>query len=120
MRIGVIGLGSMGKPMARNVAADGDSVVAYDLDARAVREIACEDVHGAGSAREVAQRCELVLIMVWDDKALRPRSCSAATASWHARPFAGTWSTSAPPRSPSPTRWARRCAAGARDSSTLR
>ena len=71
MRIGVIGLGSMGKPMARNVAADGDCVVAYDLDARAVREIACEDVHGAGSAREVAQRCELVLIMVWDDKALR-------------------------------------------------
>jgi len=71
VKIGVIGLGSMGKPIARNLAVEGDTVLAYDIDARAVDAVASESVAGAASAADIAERCELVVLMVWDDAALR-------------------------------------------------
>lgn len=71
MKIGVVGLGSMGKPMARNLAVGGDTVLAYDIDPRAIEAVACESIRGAASAADIAESCELVLLMVWDDAALR-------------------------------------------------
>jgi 3-hydroxyisobutyrate dehydrogenase-like beta-hydroxyacid dehydrogenase len=69
--IGVVGLGSMGKPMARNIAVDGDRVLAYDIDRSAVRQVEGEAIECAADVADVARRCELVLVMVWNDLALR-------------------------------------------------
>ena len=71
MKIGVIGLGSMGKPMARNLAVAGDTVLAYDIDPHAIEAVASESIQGASSAAQIAECCELILLMVWDDAALR-------------------------------------------------
>ena len=71
MLIGVVGLGSMGKPMARNIAVDGDRVLAYDIDPSAVGQVEGEAIERAADVAEIARRCELVLVMVWNDAALR-------------------------------------------------
>lgn len=71
MNIGVVGLGNMGKPMARNLAVAGDTVLAYDLNAGAMEEVRSEFIHPAAGVDEIASRCELIVIMVWDDAALR-------------------------------------------------
>ena len=39
MKIGFIGLGIMGKPMAKNLLKAGHEVVCYDLDAASVAEV---------------------------------------------------------------------------------
>lgn len=70
MLIGVVGLGSMGKPMARNVAVDGDRVLAYDIDTSAVAAIESDAIRPAADVAGIARHCELVLVMVWDDAAL--------------------------------------------------
>jgi 3-hydroxyisobutyrate dehydrogenase len=54
MRIGFIGLGHMGAPMARNLFAAGFPVTVYDLDPAAVAEL---ESHGAASASDVAACC---------------------------------------------------------------
>lgn len=71
MLIGVVGLGAMGAPMARNLAADGDRVLAYDIDPRRVAASASDAVGAATNVAEIAARCELIVTMVWDDNALR-------------------------------------------------
>jgi len=70
MIIGAIGLGAMGKPMARNLAKDGDSVVAFDIDPAACAVMAGEGLRIAPSPRAVAAECDLVVSMVSDDAAL--------------------------------------------------
>ena len=71
MLIGVVGLGAMGAPMARNLAADGDRVLAYDIDPGRVGASASGVVTAARNIAEMAARCELIVTMVWDDNALR-------------------------------------------------
>ena len=71
MRIGVIGLGSMGRPMARNLVAAGYAVSGCDISPAAVAAAAQDGVEPAASPAKLARRCELVLCMVWDDHALR-------------------------------------------------
>ena len=71
MKIGVIGLGSMGKPMARNLAVAGDTVLGYDIDPLAIEAVASDSIQGASSAAQLGECCELILLMVWDDAALR-------------------------------------------------
>ena len=65
MKIGFVGLGIMGKPMALNLLAAG-----YDLSAYGRRGVP-EDAVGAGampaaSARALAQTCDVVITMVPD------------------------------------------------------
>lgn len=65
MKVGFVGLGIMGKPMAGHLLAGGHEVAAYDI--RAVPE----DFLGAGgvactSAKEVAEASEVTIIMVPD------------------------------------------------------
>jgi 3-hydroxyisobutyrate dehydrogenase len=52
MRVGYLGLGSMGAPMARNLTAAGHDVTVYDLDAERVADLVS---HGAGSAQSGEQ-----------------------------------------------------------------
>jgi 2-hydroxy-3-oxopropionate reductase len=70
-RIGVIGLGGMGRPMARNLVAAGYAVGGCDISPAALESAAQDGIEPAPNPAALAARCELVLAMVWDDHALR-------------------------------------------------
>lgn len=61
-RIGFVGLGNMGVPMAANIAKAGYDVLAYDIRDAARAEAAARGVASASSVREVADWAETVLI----------------------------------------------------------
>lgn len=60
-RIGFVGLGTMGGPMARRLAAAGLPVTAYDIDPEALAATTEAGVTPAGSAAEVAATADLLL-----------------------------------------------------------
>ena len=69
-RIGFIGLGVMGQPMARNLLRAGYSLVVYDLRPAPVEELAGEGAEMAASPREAAQRSDIIITMVTDSEAV--------------------------------------------------
>ncbi len=71
MIIGAVGIGAMGTPMARNLAAGGDRVLAFDIDRGAVDAVVGGAIQPAESAAAMAEECALIVIMVSDDAALR-------------------------------------------------
>jgi 2-hydroxy-3-oxopropionate reductase len=64
--IGFIGLGIMGKPMARNLIKAGYSLVVHNRSRAAVDELSKEGVQTAASSKEVAARSEVVITMLPD------------------------------------------------------
>lgn len=64
--IGFIGLGIMGKPMARNLLKAGYSLVVYNRSRGAVDELAQEGAQPAANSKEVAERSEIVVTMLPD------------------------------------------------------
>ncbi len=66
--IGFIGLGIMGRPMARNLVAAGFRLVIHNRSQGAVEELAAESeaFQPATSPREVAERSDLVITMLPD------------------------------------------------------
>jgi 2-hydroxy-3-oxopropionate reductase len=72
-RIGLIGLGIMGKPMARNLLRAGYPLVVHNRSRAAVDELVAEsgDVVAAHSPREVAARAQLVITMLPDSPDVR-------------------------------------------------
>lgn len=64
MRIGFIGTGTMGAPMARNIARGGHEVTAFDLDADALRALSNAGIAAAPSARAAATDKDLVISML--------------------------------------------------------
>jgi 2-hydroxy-3-oxopropionate reductase len=64
--IGFIGLGIMGKPMARNLMKAGYSLVVHNRSRAAVEELAKEGAQTAVSPSEIAQRAEIILTMLPD------------------------------------------------------
>ena len=65
-RVGFLGVGSMGGPMARNAARKGYEVYAYDPRPEALVALAEDGVVGCGSAAEVARRTDLTIAMPYD------------------------------------------------------
>jgi 2-hydroxy-3-oxopropionate reductase len=65
-RIGFIGLGIMGKPMARNLLKAGYSLLVHDLNRPAVEELAAEGAKAASSPKEVAGQSDVVITMLPD------------------------------------------------------
>lgn len=66
MKIGFIGLGNMGAPMAANLAAAGHEVAGFDLNAAAP-----DGVRMASSAADAARDAEIVLTMLPNGAILR-------------------------------------------------
>ena len=66
MKIGFIGLGIMGKPMAKNLLAAGHELVVNNRSPEPVAELVALGAAAADTAREVAEQVELVLTMVPD------------------------------------------------------
>lgn len=64
--IGLVGLGIMGRPMARNMMKAGYSLTVYDIVGSAVEEIVTDGAAGAASAKEVAEKAPIVITMVPD------------------------------------------------------
>lgn len=64
MKIGFIGLGIMGRPMAKNLIKAGHDLVVRDHHPAVVAELAELGATSADSAREVAEQVELVLTML--------------------------------------------------------
>lgn len=70
-RIGVIGTGTMGQPMATNLSRAGYSVTAYDIREEPLRALARLGVRRASSPAEVAAASEVLIIMVMDAPQVR-------------------------------------------------
>src|SRR5262249_12616420 len=63
-KIGILGLGAMGAPMARHLVSRGYSVTGYDPLEMAQRNARALGVSVLESAREVARASELVIVVV--------------------------------------------------------
>src|ERR1017187_997433 len=66
MKIGFIGLGIMGKPMARNLLKGGHSLVIYDIVPAMLDAMAGSGMERGESCADVALRSELVITMLPD------------------------------------------------------
>jgi 2-hydroxy-3-oxopropionate reductase len=64
--IGFIGLGIMGKPMARNLLKAGYSLVVHNRSRGPVDELVKDGAKAANSAKEVAQQSDVVITMLPD------------------------------------------------------
>jgi 3-hydroxyisobutyrate dehydrogenase len=63
-RIGFIGVGTMGLPMAKNLVKKGFAVTAYDLNPEAVRAAAAAGMTAAASTAEAVAGMDLVITML--------------------------------------------------------
>ena len=64
--IGFIGLGIMGKPMARNLLKAGYSLVVYDVASGPVAELTAAGAEAGESSSDTARRVEMVITMLPD------------------------------------------------------
>lgn len=64
MRVGFIGLGVMGGPMAANVLKGGHELTVYDLSPVAVAQLTALGAKAASSPRELGQTSEVVITML--------------------------------------------------------
>ena len=60
MRVGFIGTGSIGRPMAAQIAAAGFSLVVHDIDWQAAAPLVDAGAEWAGSPKAVAEQCDVV------------------------------------------------------------
>jgi 2-hydroxy-3-oxopropionate reductase len=65
--IGFIGLGLMGKPMAKNLIKAGHRLIVHNRSRAAVDELAAEGAAAAFSPKEVAASAEVVITMLPED-----------------------------------------------------
>ena len=66
-RVGFIGLGNIGKPMALNVAKAGFDLMVYDLRKEPLAELAAAGAKTARSAHEIGAHGEVIELVVVDD-----------------------------------------------------
>lgn len=64
--IGFIGLGIMGKPMAKNLLKAGYPMVAYDVRPEPLAEVVAAGAAAGHSAKDVAARSEVIIAMLPD------------------------------------------------------
>lgn len=70
MKVGIIGLGIMGGAMARNLLADGISVVGYDVAVDAAGGFERSGGRAVGSIKDVAQAAEMIITSLATTSAL--------------------------------------------------
>jgi 2-hydroxy-3-oxopropionate reductase len=64
MKIGFIGLGIMGKPMAKNLLKAGHTLVVYDIVEPNMSELVEAGATAGESPKDVASQCELIITML--------------------------------------------------------
>lgn len=65
-KIGFIGLGVMGRPMARNLLKAGNKLAVYDLSPAGVAELAAAGAAACSSAKDVAEKSDVIITMLPD------------------------------------------------------
>lgn len=75
-KIGFVGVGTMGAPMATNLAGAGYKVLAYDIDpARTAALAATREIEIAASLTEVGEKSATVITMLPEGKHVREAVC---------------------------------------------
>jgi 2-hydroxy-3-oxopropionate reductase len=69
-RVGFIGLGVMGRPMARNLLAAGVDLTVYSRSPGPMQELVAAGARAAGSPAQVAAAAEITILMLPDDAAV--------------------------------------------------
>ena len=64
MKLGFIGLGIMGKPMAKNLIKAGHELVVLDINKPAVEELVALGAEAGTSAADVASKCNVIITML--------------------------------------------------------
>jgi 2-hydroxy-3-oxopropionate reductase len=64
MRIGFVGLGIMGKPMAKNLLKAGYELVVFDVVEAPLKEVVAAGAKAATSPSDVASQCEITITML--------------------------------------------------------
>jgi 2-hydroxy-3-oxopropionate reductase len=64
MKIGFIGLGIMGKPMAKNLVKAGYQLVVNDYNKEATEELSALGAEVCGSNKEIAEKADVVITML--------------------------------------------------------
>jgi len=67
IKVGFIGLGEQGKPMAANLAKNGFDLIVHDVRREPVDELIALGAKAANSPREVAASSEIIEVAVVDD-----------------------------------------------------
>jgi 3-hydroxyisobutyrate dehydrogenase len=70
MRVGFVGLGTMGRPMARRILAADHELVCSSRSPAAVRELVAEGARAAGGPAEVVASSEITVLCLPDDEAV--------------------------------------------------
>ncbi len=65
-KIGFIGLGTMGKPMAKNLLKAGFAVTGYDINKDAVKDVEKAGGKGASSPKDVAGQSDVIITLFED------------------------------------------------------
>ncbi|MBD3378823.1 2-hydroxy-3-oxopropionate reductase [candidate division KSB1 bacterium] len=65
-KIGFIGIGIMGKPMALNLIEAGYDLVVMDIDKKAVKEVTAQGAKSAETAKAVAEQTDVIITMLPD------------------------------------------------------
>ena len=80
LRVGFVGLGNIGKPMALRLAgADGLVLSTYDVAPGSLEELAAAGATVAGSVAELAAGVDVLCVMVRDDDQVRAVAAEART-----------------------------------------
>lgn len=64
MKIGFIGLGIMGKPMAKNLIKSGHELVVFDVVQTSVNEVVEVGAKAAKSSKDVAEQCTTIITIL--------------------------------------------------------
>lgn len=64
MKVGFIGLGIMGRPMAKNLLRAGHELVVFDFNQEAVADLVSCGAASAASGKDLASQCSVVITMV--------------------------------------------------------
>ena len=87
-KVGFIGLGSIGKPMAINVARAGHDLMVFDLQPEPVAELAGLGAKVARSPRDIGRHADIIALVVMDDAQLESVTMAAGGVLETARPGA--------------------------------
>ena len=75
MLIGFVGLGIMGKPMAKNLLKAGHELIVFDIVQEAVADLAAAGAKAASGLHEVARACSLIITMLPNSPHVRTVVC---------------------------------------------
>lgn len=64
MKVGFIGLGIMGRPMAKNLLKAGHELVVCDFNKEAVADVVAAGASSAANGAEIAKQCDVIITMV--------------------------------------------------------